>query len=194
MNPLQTQIKQELEDYDPEYLQPLVPIKWDDYLIEPELCSTIPLVVEQSPYSGYIAVTLNYPRTPQFLKYNQAQQCRFLKNIFNGVVHGYESLILDSNMTFEHCKTGQIHLHGVIKLQGKYFIAGAISDIAKAFKKFIPTGRKYTHVRYFNERSYNPVYERYRDAYICLQHFDPYDKRIPEWETYINKENYNPQI
>lgn len=197
-NPLQQQIKEEVEDYDPQYLIPQVPVAWDDFIVEEDESSARPFLgslaepIKQLHISGYLAVTVNYPRTPAFIKLDQKGQCNFYNRMYNTVVKNYSALISDTNSFYslEHCKSGQIHMHAQIALRGKYFIAGAISDIVKAFKLFIPKGRKYRSVSLYSESNYYASIERYRDAHIVVQHFDWDNPRVPQWETYIVKEGY----
>lgn len=139
--------------------------------------------------NGYIGFTLNYPRTVKFLNSNSSQQkvlyalwVRHFKNTFGPLPDN-----ADYKVVFEYCASGQIHCHGYLPLNGKYFIMGALSDLAKALLSFLPP--KYSQ---FKEGSVYPEFFRIRSAAYCLQYYsnDPTvegPSGIEYWRRYIQK-------
>ncbi len=146
-----------------------------------KLKSEVPFLGAPRKITGYLEITLNYPRTALFLKKNSTQQKALYSKIWHYIKNAC-GIPDESPFVFEYCSTGQVHLHGYISLHGKYFIMGAISDIVKSILNSLP--KKYCM---FKEGSMYVDYERYRCPSCCVQHRDNIDK----WLTYMNKCDYN---
>lgn len=139
--------------------------------------------------TGFVGITLNYPRTKRFLNANSNAQ----KHIYNLWFRSFKNTfdILDSHefeFHYEYCKTGQIHLHGFIPIyQKEFFINGLLSDLAKAALQYLPA--KYQN---FNENCLFPDCFRYRCPSMCLQYYENNDDvegkaGFKHWKNYIRK-------
>jgi len=172
-------------------------IEWSDILGSDNEDSGInPLVdaakikenLDDTPRLKYIGITMNYPRTKGFLNMNSKKQKDLYKVLWAGILNTLE-IAPDNEYRFEFTKLGQVHLHGWIKVNiDKFYIMGALSDIAKAYLRMMP--KKYQQ---FKEGELNPEYRRYRSPSICLQYYDKCgDKKDPSnidyWMEYIKKE------
>ena len=96
---------------------------------------------------------------------------------------------LDSTYVFEHCKSGQIHLHAMLhyKVTCNFHIMGLISDIVKNFLRNMPAC-----TIQFKEGFCYYQYNRYKSPPICVQYKS--DKEDPEYKEfwdkhYMSKEN-----
>jgi len=135
-------------------------------------------IPKKIPVHSYLEITLNHPQTKSFLKMNSTKQKSLYHNIWNCMKNEF-SLDPMNNFVYEYTKTGQVHLHGYIKLpMGNFFIAGAISDIVKRYLNLLP--KKYS---LFDSKNYYPEYERYRCPSICVQ----YTNDIAQWIEYMGK-------
>lgn len=139
---------------------------------------------------AYVLITLQHPRTKKFLKADSKEQKAMLYRIlwnsknFNGLRPE-----LDSTYVFEHCKSGQIHLHAMLHyiVKCNFHIIGFISDIVKNFINNMPLC-----TIQFKEGFMFTKYQRYKSPPICVQYkSDTEDPEYKEfWEKhYMNKEN-----
>lgn len=80
----------------------------------------------------FIEITINHPRTKQFMCMSSHQQ----KRLYTKLLHSIPDLLNDVQIyayVFETCGDGQIHLHGILQIpiELKYSIMGLLSDICK---------------------------------------------------------------
>lgn len=172
--------------------------KWDDILGEDEIDGNSPLggvpalkYETQDPDGDYnfLAITLNHPRTPKFLQADSRLQkhiyCKLWANMCNVL-----GMHMRKQIVFEHCKTGQIHLHGYIEVPIGASIPGAISDVVKAYLNQLPK----RHMK-FKENCYFSQYDqdRYCDAPICCAYREcilPINDKgsTAYWRKYMQKD------
>lgn len=144
--------------------------------------ASIPVKLPKPKFMCYIEVTMNYPRTPTFLKLNSIRQKELYKRLwFN--TKNIPKICIKSEMVFEYCKSGQVHLHGYVILDHSeaFHILGLISDYVKNYLSLLPN--KYDK---FNEASMFEKYERYRCPSICVQYKEGLDSLVL-WEKYMEK-------
>lgn len=159
--------------------------QWDDYLIDKEK-RTEPLEEVRPPNVPdeiYLSVTLNVPRTLGFTRMSSHDQKKLYIKLFEHMMVcnrpiGWHTQTMH---TFEFCKTGHVHLHAKIVYTpvGRYYIAGLIADLVKAYKRSV--GRK----TYYDDKCYYPEWDRYKDASICIQREQGSRKRL--WDEYMFK-------
>jgi len=167
-------------------------LKWEtlevDYKEQP-LKMAEAIIQKPTPNSGeaedfFLSVTLNLPRTLKFLRSTQAEQKEMYYYKWCAILKENRPIgwAIETHHRYEHCKNGQIHLHGYIKYKPseKHYVSGFISDLVKTYKKCI--GKK----EHFNLKCYFPEYQRYRDASICIQIEE--NERREHWQLYIEKE------
>lgn len=152
--------------------------------------SVLTPLVEGRKIMGYLGITLNYPRTKQFLALNSVEQKKLYERWIHNFMHSLGQLQHGDDFKFvnEYCSSGQVHSHGYIPLHQECFVAGAISDIVKAILKHLP--KKQSE---FKESNYSPQYNRYRCPSVVVQYYDilntdSLDKgSIEYWKTYLKK-------
>lgn len=135
--------------------------------------------------------TLNHPRTKAFLNASsQDQKKMYMKILFN--VKNFNGIIPDEvKYVFEHCESGQLHLHTQIKytIKHNFHINGLVSDFAKSVLKYLPL--KYQQ---YKEACLFSNLNRYRDRGLCVQYFTQDNDRVRYFgDEYMAKEN-PPQI
>lgn len=137
--------------------------------------------LEAVPKYGCLEITLNYPRTSAFVAKPSLKQKELYIRIWN-IIKCACGIPLYSNITFEYCKSGHIHLHGyIIPSISTYYIIGYISDIVKAYLSLLP--KKYQ--RYVDTHMYSE-FNRYRGPSICVQYNNDVE-RFKTWEAYMRK-------
>lgn len=135
------------------------------------------------PITGYLMITLNHPPTRLFeqapshvQKQIYSKQWHQIKNTF-GIPD-------ECQYVFEYCKSGRVHLHGLISLHcDRYFVMGAVSDMAKAYLNLLP--RRYEE---FKSRCCYPDFSRYRSPQITVQHAEATSAYVDEWRIYMQKQ------
>lgn len=159
-----------------------------DFDTESEHCE-VPLLVEPRKIQGYLGFTLNHPRTVKFLNASSTVQ----KKIYTLWVLDFKNTFGitsqdDIEICFEYCQSGQIHLHGYMKVQKNGFINGFVSDLTKSILKYLPN--KYFK---YSEASLHPSFHRYRCPSVVVQWYDSDETiegkgGISHWKTYIKKQ------
>lgn len=136
----------------------------------------------------FLEITLNLPRTAAFLKSNSFSQKKIYSNKFNLIISALLNTYGTSRYTFEYCRDGQIHLHGIIYLAPNviYCPVGLLSDAVKAYLNTLsPKFRVFKPgaVRYYD----NDNTVKYTDASICASYRLDQLKREVEWSAYMDK-------
>lgn len=135
--------------------------------------------------------TLNHPRTQKFLNSSSHEQSKmYLKILFN--VKNFNGMIPDEvKYVFEHCDSGQLHMHTQIKysIPHEFHINGLVSDFSKNVLKQLPP--KFSQ---YKEACLYHQYNRYRDKGLCVQYYTQDHPRVEFFgDEYMTKEN-TPQI
>lgn len=145
---------------------------------------------EVRPVSGltdcYLEVTFNHPRTVAFKNANSHKQ----KALYNAIWHVFSHAIgmdkiVRARHVFEFCKSGHVHLHGVLQLKVpvKHSPQGLVADFVKCFLNEMP--RKYAR---YNDNCMYSQYVRYKSPAILVQYRSSHEtERVSEWEVYMNK-------
>lgn len=178
------------------------PINWDDCLASSSFSdsdsstesSDSPLLSRRvAQVKGYILLTLNHPRTVAFnnatSQYQKVIYCKLIDKLPTTMCGAKTTMHLKTiDAVFEHCKSGAIHYHSLIEItcDNAFSIAGLISDYSKCIHQQLP--KKYSM---YMERAYKPEFQRYRIPSMCVQYKTLDDPYIPEWRTYLHKEEYN---
>lgn len=129
-----------------------------------------------------LGVTINHPRTANFLKMSSIKQEAMYRKIWYVVRNSLEWNMTEEELKFEYCKDGQVHLHVAVVYESKGVVIGLISDLAKRIHACMP--KKYSN---FNHRSIYSDYNRYRAPCTCIQFYDSDLTFDTKWKTYINK-------
>lgn len=125
--------------------------------------------------------TLDYPRTKSGFKDLSSDKQSLL----------YYSLVdkISARLSFKHriiqvrlekCKSGDVHLHGMLQIDGIYSIEGMVTEFAQATLKSIDGRMK------FDRGTYLSKYYRYVSPCVCVQYTDD-QNRVKEWHDYMNK-------
>lgn len=147
--------------------------------------------VDQSvlePSIAVLEITLNFPRTTSFKNACTEKQKKLYDRIWRIMIHskGQDRLDLRTRRTFELCNSGHVHLHGILYLRvpQNFYINGLIADLARTYLSLLP--KKFS--QYHDHFMFNQ-FNRYRCPSIVIQYddFNSDQKRIMEWETYIDK-------
>lgn len=130
------------------------------------------------------AVTINHPRSVIFLNVQSDRQKLMYAKIWQQLA--YSCNIVTKDFIFEYCKSGQIHLHGLVvyKFVSAGHIIGLISDIVKSLLPALGSGKNKRES--FQEASMYSQWNRYRSPAICVQYLDT-DKSILDWKIYMSK-------
>lgn len=147
-----------------------------------------PAGTSQMRYSGEIEVTMNFPRTPSFLKMTSSKQKVLYKKLMRILNNSIGMNIHEPELFFECCQTGQIHAHGTIHINHDYkVISVLLSDMAKSYLSCLP--KKYSR---FYENHIYPEFNKYRSPSLCLKYIDLDNEEDREqsdkWYDYIRKQ------
>lgn len=152
----------------------------------PELERKSSMIVTQG---GHIEITINLPRSPEFTELISSKQ-KELYTLLWDEIKNVITLSNQSEIAFEHCKSGHVHLHGYIAIDGdeKLIPIGAVSDVVK---RFIVVYNRYCKPRPRDRQRYNEKSMFYMDccykspAILCRYKND--NNRLAEWIDYIYK-------
>lgn len=87
------------------------------------------------------------------------------------------------NYYLEKCKSGKIHLHGMIKLKKeRFYIEGVLQEFVKMLLSSID---KRLNMNF--DKNYYSTLSRYRTPTVCVQYTDN-PERIAYWGQYITKD------
>lgn len=134
----------------------------------------------------FIELTLNHPRTPNFVRTLSVGQCKLYANR----IHLLKSALGCNKMMVEDIGyevTGDGHMHAHVLLVsnevGHHFPVGVVADIAKAWLAMMPK----KHDKYMSCSLYKD-YLRYRSPSIVVQYkpFTDTDE-FERFKEYINK-------
>jgi len=141
---------------------------------------------------GFFEVTINLPRTVEFCSSVSNQQKMVYSRLWDGIKSTI-SVSSETDYVFEFCKTGHVHLHGIIKVPPSFKLIpiGGISDIVKRF--CISYSNVYKNLRLrdvikYNEKCIYYMDNIYKSPAICVRYRSDKEKeRMTEWESYMHK-------
>lgn len=137
----------------------------------------------------FTAVTINLPRVKSFTMMTSTEQKTFLKRIFADAIKKCNlPYIANYTCTFEPCKDGNIHLHGMFyhKMQSlesniNIIIPGLVTDVVKSIHLMFNRSLK--------AMKYSDKYLRCSSPICVTQYLNSHDEFI-RWMKYIYKQ-YN---
>lgn len=143
---------------------------------------------------NYIGYTINLPRVKKFIQLSTMDQMIMYKYIMKNVLNKTEKkMICRYIYTFELCKDGMVHMHGMIEYDkcigkrqsatGDLHHIGLMMDIDRNIRIVINKVLK-LKVKYKNQ--YNDQYKRIRKPSHCLQLMRDYIE-TDRWFSYIHK-------
>lgn len=139
------------------------------------------------PKIDAIGITINLPRTKQFVKLTSNEQKVVLKYILNASLRQIDKKCVFRYLhEYEYCKDGHVHLHGVIyynKGDVKSNV-GLLMDIDRELRLVINKALK-INTAYKN--TYNDVFKRIKKPSHCLQYMKD-DKELDRWLIYMYKQ------
>lgn len=144
---------------------------------------------------GHLEVTLNYPRTDKFNSMVSSDQKKVYVNAWRNIIAQLGALYVKHNeYVFEYCKTGHVHLHGLIEFEDKFklYPVGAVADTVKTFYAGVPR-MKFKQYKFVEKYMFNE-YGRYMSPGVCCQYRYLHEKvdNTPElcierWKNYMKK-------
>jgi len=145
------------------------------------------ILLPSTSFGGVLEVTLNLPRVKGFVNAKQDEQRAMYCRRWRQIIHSVSPLGtgLLHRCTYEVCKTGHVHLHGIIYLpvDKKYFVDGIVADVVKTYLQTLP--RRYST---YKDGCMNKKFPTYRSPSISCSYVYKDDlTRINHWEGYINK-------
>lgn len=143
-------------------------------------------LVKPNPFEAIYAAntsilefTINYPRkSKSFHSLAKEAQKLLYMSLLRKVLEGLTFKHKEPVIRFEECKSGDVHMHGYIELEGKYYMEGVVSEFARQTLKSIDGRLRYDRGEFYHK------FCRYRSPCICCQITD----RVSDWEKYINKD------
>lgn len=130
-------------------------------------------------YSSILEFTVNLSKSEG----EEKDRKKYLK-IFSKCMLSFPKIYIDFDVVFEKCKSGKLHMHGVIYIKKdiNFFIEGLVLDLARSFLKAID-GR----LKLNEHNNFYRYLARYRSPILCIQYSDE-PERFEYWETYIKKD------
>lgn len=142
-------------------------------------------------------VTINLPRTKFWLFRTVDEQKQILYLIYKNVLRNVNiDIVKQYCYTFEMCKDGNVHLHGMIdvltdredKLPNT---AGFVLDYAKRFYRYFRETKGNSKIlrQVFNNRYYNDRFTRYKAPPLCIKYLSKEDRVV--YYKYMQKDLNN---
>lgn len=139
-----------------------------------------------------LEITLNHPRTKKFCLDEIVDREKNQRAIYeqwirmSTCLHPFSCGSYTMKTAFEHCLSGDLHVHMDVEMEvpSPHYIAGVVSQVAKAFLCYLP--KRWDR---FSLLNYHPRFHRYRCPAVTVQYKRIEDElRALQWETYMSKE------
>lgn len=143
-----------------------------------DLAKQDPLEATYASSNNILEFTYNYPRSnKKFGKLDKEAQKLLYMSLLKKVLEKLTFKHEDPVVRFEECESGDVHMHGYLKIKGNYYLEGIVQEFARQTLKSIDGRLRYESGEFYH------TFCRYRSPCVCCQ----VTERISDWEKYINK-------
>jgi len=134
-----------------------------------------------SALPNFLCVTLKAPQKSTWVNKTSFEQKKCYSKWFNTILNRLCPFAVNkhSKLIFEYYKSGHVHAHGYIYMEGNYCVQGMIADLAKLWLSL--------HRLSFRSERYYDKYDRYTDDSICIQYLADLERQN-KWIYYMGKD------
>nr|DAV46398.1 MAG TPA: replication protein A [Bacteriophage sp.] len=132
-----------------------------------------------------VAFTINCPRTHSFKKLQSNDQKRLYKIIIRKALDKMDKTIIGCyEYTFEYCKDGHVHMHGIVHMNKGNNMVGYLMDLDRTLRLII---NKLLNKKTPYKDCYNDNFKRIQKPAYCLQLLLELEN-IEHWYKYMYKD------